>query len=167
MKASAQTNQKIYFANSTNKPQSMAIKNKQEIEANGFLNNINSRAARHLIMTFENATNIQWLIDEKEIVAYFTQDEEKVKICYNKNGYHLSIRKIYPADKLDPLIAQIIKNEVNDDFSIYMVTEVTRGDNKIYEITLQNRLYWCIMQLLQNKEGSLEKLCENMMLTKS
>ena len=142
------------------------IKKHSDVYTTGFINNVKTRVIRHFIKTFNNTTDVRWFIDEEGATAYFICNNEKVKVRYDKNGQHLSTRKTYDENKLDPLIAQWVKLEFGEEFVIYLVTEVIKDDNTIYEITLQNQFYWCIENLVKKKVPGLEKLCENKVFIK-
>jgi hypothetical protein len=157
-KVPAQEKQDIVLAGRHN--HGLTLKEGAGMSTTGFINDVNPKAMRHLMKSFQNAANIEWQIDEEDITADFTQDDERIKVRYDKNGYHLSTRKIYPGNKLEPFIAVMVRKEVDKNFGIYLVIELINGGKKDYEIILQNQQYWCLVRITQSKEGLLEKSAE-------
>jgi hypothetical protein len=163
--ALAQENQSISYANPSHR-HGIVTWQQDETNITGFINNVNPRAARNLLKTYNNANNILWKIDDQEITAYFTKGDVHVKVRYDKDGNRISTKKVYSENKLDRYISFIAKKGLGKDFSIFLVTEINIGDNKIYEITLQNKSNWCVVKILENREV-LDKICENEIFIKS
>src|SRR5204863_7569669 len=65
----------------------------------GYVNYVNSKAARHLFKNFGDANSVQWAIDEQESTAYFTRAGEFIKVRYDNDGRHISTSKTYAANK--------------------------------------------------------------------
>jgi hypothetical protein len=161
----SQTNHDIMPLNSSLQNFDVVILNDNNPYRAGFRNDINVNAIRDFARSFENATDILWRISEKDISVSFSWNNESITSYYDRKGNHLSTRKTYTENQLDPLIADQIKKELGKDFSIYLVTEVIKRDNTIYEISLESCRYWCIVKLIKKKSG-LEKLSENILLLK-
>jgi hypothetical protein len=132
----------------------------------GLRNDVNSRAMRHFIKSFDNATNIAWQITEEGSTVTFSCNDKKVAGYYNKLGDHLYTIKTYGEAQLDPTILKVVKKNVADDFSIYGVNERITTNASLYEIILQNSTYWCKIILTRNKNGSVEKFSENTLFLK-
>jgi hypothetical protein len=132
----------------------------------GFKNDVNSKALRHFIKTFDNATNIRWQITENGSTVTFSCNEQKLTSYYDRLGDHLYTIKTYGEAQLDPVILRVVKKNVAEDFSIYGVNERITSNANLYEIILQNTNYWCKILLSRKKDGSLEKLSENTMFLK-
>ena len=162
----AQENQSVSYANTSHRQHGVVTLYTDATNMTGFINNVNPRAARNLLKTFNDANNIQWKIDDREITAYFAKSNVDTKVRYNKDGNRISIRKVYGENKLDRYISFIAKKGLEKDFSIFLVTELNIGDDKFYEITFQNNLYWCVVRILETKDGLLERLGENEMFAK-
>jgi hypothetical protein len=58
------------------------------------------------------------------------------------------------------------KKEAGKDFPIYLVTEMIRESDTLFEISLQSRTHWCIVKMVRKHKDKLEKLSENIMLLK-
>lgn len=127
----------------------------------GYINYVNSKAERHLLKNFGDANSIHWEIDDLESTAYFTRGEEHVKVRYDKDGHYISTRKTYPGNKLDRYIDFMSKKNLDKDFSISGVTELRMEAGNVYEIILQNKYYWCVVRIAEDRDGFLERMGEN------
>ena len=165
--AIAQENQNISYVNTGNRHHGVVTLYSDETNMTGFINNVNPTAARNLLKTFTDANNILWKIDDQEITAYFKKDDVQVKVRYDKDGHRISTKRVYSENKLDHFISFLTKKELEKDFSIYLVTEISMGDKKFYEITLQNKLYWCVVRIVESKDGTLERTSENEIFAKA
>ena len=101
------------------------------------------------------------MLDEQESTAYFTRGQEYIKVRYDKNGRHISTRKTYAGNKLDRYVAFVAKTNLDKDFVIYGVTEMQTDDGKVYEIILQNKFYWSVVKIAEDREGYLERVGED------
>jgi hypothetical protein len=153
----AQENQDVYVT-ANNRPLYNHEPSKDNVK--GYFNYVNSKAARHLFKNFGNANSVQWVIDERESTAYFSRAGEYIKVRYDKDGRHISTKKTYAANKLDPYVAFLAKKDLDRDFSIYGVTEISTDVGKVYEIILQNKYYWGVVRVTEDSQGYLEKLAE-------
>jgi hypothetical protein len=157
--ALAQDNQDVYVT-ADNRPLHNHFSEQAQGNVKGYVNYVNSKAARHLFKNFTDANSVQWVIDEHENTAYFTRDGEFIKVRYDMNGRHISTRKTYAANKLDRYVAFLAKMDLDKDFSIYGVTEVATDTGKVYEIILQNKYYWGVVKIAEDNMGNLETLAE-------
>ena len=132
----------------------------------GFINNISANIWRDFSVTFKDPTDIRWYVEGKEITGYFNCDSEKIIVCYKKDGYLISTRKAYPGDKLDPLIAGFLSREMEKSFVVYLVTEVNKDDNTIYEISLQDEKSWCFVQIFRNTEREILEIIDKRIIKK-
>ena len=155
----AQENQDVYVAT---KNRSLYSGSSQQAETNvkGYVNYVNSRAARHLFKNFGDAPIVHWVIDD-ESTAYFTRGGEFIKVRYDKDGGYISTRKIYAGNKLDRYVAYLAKKDLDKDFSIYGVTEMSTDNGKIYEVILQNKIYWSVARIAEDNMGYLARVGEN------
>src|SRR5688572_9925464 len=112
------------------------------------------------IRMFNNPADVLWYIDKEEITAYFNYDSESVIVRYKRNGHLISIRKAYQGNKLNSFVADFLNREIKKGFIINMVTELTVGDNTIYEISLQDEKRWCVLQIFQNNELRVLEIIE-------
>src|SRR5678815_968999 len=124
--ALAQENQSISYVNPSHR-HGIVTWQQDETNITGFINNVNPRAARNLLKTYNNANNILWKIDDQEITAYFTKGDVQVKVRYDKDGNRISTKKVYSENKLDHYISFIAKKGLGKDFSIFLVTEINIG----------------------------------------
>jgi len=122
-----------------------------------YINNVNPNAVRYLVNNYEDAENIQWIIDESSITAEFNQGDKKILLTYDKRGVLLSTRKTYPEKSLDPLIAKYAKKTAGKTYSINLVTEIIKSDQTTYEISLENQSNLCIVRIRENKLKGFEK----------
>ena len=157
--AMAQENQQVYVA-VNNRALYSASSEQSQGNVKGYVNYVNSKAARHLFKNFGDANSVQWVIDEQESTAYFTRAGEFIKVRYDKDGRHISTRKTYAANKLDRYVAFLAKKGLERDFSIYGVTEMSTDAGKIYEVILQNKYYWGVVRIAEDNQGYLERLAE-------
>jgi hypothetical protein len=156
--AIAQENQDVYVAAKDRSVFSRSAGQAQD-NVKGYVNYVNSKAARHLFKNFGD-THVQWVIDEQESTAYFTRAGEFIKVRYDKDGHYISTRKNYGANKLDRYVAFLAKKDLDTDFSIYGVTEMSTDAGKVYEVILQNKFYWGVVRIAEDNQGDLEKLAD-------
>ena len=159
----AQENQDVYVATNNR-----ALYNHEQSKDNakGYVNSVNLKAARHLFKNFGDANRVQWVIDEQESTAYFTRAGEFIKVRYDKDGRYISTRKTYAGKKLDPYIACLAKKDLDRDFSIYGVTEMATDVGKVYEIILQNKIYWGVIRIAEDDQGYVERVGETQIFLK-
>jgi len=131
-----------------------------QVNEKGYINYVNSKAARDLFKNFRDATSVKWVIDEQESTAYFTRDGEYIKVRYDRNGNCISTRKTYAGNKLDRYIALVAKEDLDRDFSIYGVTELATEAGTVYEIILQNKFYWGVIKIAEDNQGDLGRVGE-------
>ena len=118
----------------------------------GLINNVSTNVIRSFIDMFGCATEVNLFVNEQEATAYFICDNEAVTVRYKRDGNLISTRKVYEGSKLQPLIADFLSREIEKHFVINLVTELTMGDNTIYEISLQDQSHWCVLQIFRNDE---------------
>lgn len=129
----------------------------------GFKNNISANVYRTFYEMFENTEIVSWRVDAKEVTAFFKRDSESVIARFKKNGYLISIRKVYGIARLDSLVKDFIYREVDKDFSINLVTESTNENHTVYEISLfeKNRFY--IIQVDKKQDGTLSLISKTLL----
>jgi LPS O-antigen subunit length determinant protein (WzzB/FepE family) len=157
--AMAQENQDVYVAAKNRSPYNQISQSQGNVK--GYVNYVNSKVARHLFKNFGDPNNVQWVIDDQESTAYFSRAGEQIKVRYNKDGGFISTKKTYAGNKLDRYIALLAKKDLDRDFTIYWVTEIATDAGKIYEVILQNRIYWSVVRIAEDKQGYREKVGEN------
>ena len=158
--ALAQENQDVYVS-VNNRPLYNHSSEQARGNVKGYVNYVNSKAARHLFKNFGEVASVQWVIDEQESTAYFTRAGEYTKVRYNKDGGYISTRKTYGGNKLDRYVAFLAKKDLDKDFSIYGVTEMSTDDGKVYEVVLQNKIYWSVVRIAEDNLGYLARVGEN------
>jgi hypothetical protein len=154
----AQENQDVFVAANNGPVYNRSSQQPQGVK--GYVNYVNSKAARHLFKNFGDANSVQWVLDERESTAYFTRAGEFIKVRYDKDGRHISTRKTYAGNKLDRYVAFLAKKGLDKDFSIYGVTEMETDAGKIYEVVLHNKIYWSVVRIAEDSEGYLGRLGE-------
>jgi hypothetical protein len=133
----------------------------------GFTNNIKTFIIRDINRKYKNPPNILWFIDEEKVTAYFDYNSMHITEVYFKNGYHILTRKDYEKDKLDTSVLKLINDEVAANYSVYLVTELSRNDYTIYSISLESHEYWCIVQVIKNDDENAFKITDKQILRKN
>jgi hypothetical protein len=131
------------------------------------INNVNPDAVRYLVNTYENAKDIRWIIDGKITTAEFNLGKKKILLTYDELGDLLSTKETYPGEDLDPFIAKFAKQIAGNDYSPSLVTKVIRKERVIYEINLENHVYWRIIRLKGDTISGFEKLHDTGAIKKS
>jgi hypothetical protein len=122
---------------------------------NGYKNNIPPDILRDFEERFEDAEKVNWIVDDKEITAYFICDYEKVVARYKNDGRLISTHRDYSADRLAKNVARLVRKNAKANMQAYLVTEVDGETNSLYQVSLQNESDWCILLILKDKDGFL------------
>ena len=132
----------------------------------GFINNVSATVIRDVKKKFENATSIRWFVNDNTVTGYFDNDNEKITVLYQSNGYCIATWKNYEGNKLDPKVVDVLNGELGTRFTIYLVTELIRDTDTIYTISLQDQEYWCSIQIFKNNDEGLLKITDKQLLRK-
>jgi hypothetical protein len=121
----------------------------------GFINNISANIVRSFQKMFGDPGKVNWFVDDKDITAYFTYHNEKVAVHYHGKGYYLSTRKVYDATDLEPWVYNYIRQEAGKKYIINLVTEAVTNKVITYQISLEDKNTWMVLQLERNNERNL------------
>lgn len=74
------------------------------------LNEVNSRAARHFLNHFPQASEVKWVRDDHYDVACFNSDDSRTRVYYTSDGNYSFCLKYYSDDVLNTgLRSEILK----------------------------------------------------------
>lgn len=131
------------------------------------INNVSPDAVRYFVNTYENAKSIQWIIDEKVTTSEFNLGNKKVLLTFDELGDLISTKETYAGEDLDPFITKFAKQIVGKDYFPSLVTKIIRNERVVYEINLENNLYWRIIRLKGDTIKGFEKLHDTGAIKKS
>jgi len=114
------------------------------------LNEVNSRASRHFLNHFSQATSVRWVRDKNFYIAGFETASTRSRVYYRSNGNFAFCLKNYLADGLNPDLKTAILRKF-PGCQITMVTELTEQDNKAFFVNIKSGAY--IKTLLCNDDG--------------
>lgn len=120
--------------------QSNSIKNSHVL----YLNEVSSKAIRHLNRTYKNVDSVKWskLTDGKGgFAACFATEGIQTMVRYDKQGNFECCFREYFEDKLPREIRHRVKS-LYYDFTICFIKEVTMYGNTVYIITLEDKASW-------------------------
>lgn len=132
----------------------VSVNNKGKYSA-AYTNNIPATIVRDFMGRYLGVSGARWYVDEKEVTAYFEFQLQSITLIYKKDGYLLSTRKIYDSSSLDPAVHTFLANEYLKGFVINLVTEVTREENKFYDISLFSQGKLQMIRLSQRKSDGI------------
>ncbi|MFI5131693.1 MAG: hypothetical protein ACHQFX_16945 [Chitinophagales bacterium] len=115
-------------------------------------NEINTRAVRDFMSQYENVSGERWFKLNDGFIVYFTQNEIKIKIAYNKKGVRLWTHRSYKEDRLPFEIRHLVKSNYYD-FSIYHVNEITINRKIAYFVKMQDKTSWLTVKV---EDGEME-----------
>lgn len=133
------------------------LKKENDTYVSSHINNVNAQAVRNMVTNYENAENVKWTVDESGTTAAFSEGKKKVKLNYDKLGNLVTTRITYAGEYLEPYIAKYAKKIAGKDFAVDQVTEISRGEKIMYEISLKNRFKICIITLIADKQKGIER----------
>lgn len=91
--------------------------------------------------TFKMAKNVTWNEYNNQFEVKFTQNDIRLSVVYDRNGYVVKTIRYYFEESLPILIRSKVSKKYNDA-SIFGVTEVSTQDNVSYNIVLQDDKHW-------------------------
>lgn len=115
-------------------------------------NNINSKALRDFMSSYKNPTDVRWTLLEDGSRVHFYSDGIQTRIFYNNRGGREIMIRYYSEDKLPSPIRHVVKSSYYD-FSIFYVTEVSKGDKIVYLVKIEDKT-WC--KTLMIADGEME-----------
>jgi hypothetical protein len=102
-----------------------------------YLTEINSKAMRSFVSSYPNATDPQWVTYSAGYVVYFTRDGMRCKVYYTRTGEHKCTIQQYSAEYMPLGMRQLVENAFKD-YSVFLVTEVTKRGKTRYEIKIED-----------------------------
>jgi hypothetical protein len=155
--APAQDQEDSFADNNDDFDYGVVLKKENNTYTELYINNVNPHAVQYLVNNYEDAENIQWIIDESGTLAKFNEGEKRILLIYDNDGNIVSTRKSYPGKILDPPIADFVKKTAGKDYSLYLVTEIIKEEQVTYQVSLENKSKWKIMRIVGNKEKGFER----------
>jgi len=102
-----------------------------------YLTEINSKAMRNFIISYPNATDPKWVTYSAGYVVYFMRDCVRGKVYYTRSGEHKCTIQQYSAEYMPLAMRQLVENTFKD-YSVFLVTEVTKRGKTRYEIKIED-----------------------------
>lgn len=130
------------FVKSENVEAETTVENSSYVK--GFVNNIPSPVINDFLTRYPGAENVSWYINDKEVSGYFSQHDEQVSIAYKKDGLFLYERKTYEGSRLNQSARDFLERETGFSFLIKQVTQVTKENEEVYEVSFEDQKRWHI-----------------------
>jgi hypothetical protein len=102
-----------------------------------YLTEINSKAMRSFVSLYSNATEPKWVKYYGGYVVYFLRDGIRYKIYYTRMGDHKCTIRQYSAENMSLEMRQLVETSFKD-YSVFLVTEVTKRNKTRYEIKIED-----------------------------
>jgi len=98
---------------------------------------LNTKALRHFIKSFQQAEDVHWYNVDDGVMAYFVQDGIKTRADYTLKGAWLHTLRSYP-EKLLPKDVRIQVKYAFIDYDITWVNEITTPREIIYMVHIED-----------------------------
>ena len=121
--------------------------------AAAYVNNIPTAVMSSFLEDYDNSTDVSWVVDTRDVTAFFHKDDEDITLTYRNDGTLLCTRRVYEGKLLSRNIRNIVLEEAKKGFTLSYVTEVERGGKVSYEVSLQNETQWLVVRVVQ-EQGS-------------
>jgi hypothetical protein len=122
-----------------------------------YLNNVPSEVLGEFMRNYDGASDIIWIVEGQRLTAYFSYNNEKVILNYNK-GYLESSRKTYDGSFLSRQVGYFLRNEERSGFVPELVTEVTSNGGTVIEVRMARGSEYCVQRISRSQNGNLELL---------
>jgi hypothetical protein len=100
---------------------------------------INTKAELNFTKTYKNATDITWYpLHDRRLMVRFFDNGIQTKIFYNRKGNKEAMVRYYTEDKLPNEVRRPVKATYYD-FNIFMVIEVTIGNQTAYLVKIEDK----------------------------
>jgi hypothetical protein len=117
------------------------------------LNEVNSRAARHFLNHFPQASGVKWVRDDRYYIAFFNSDDSRTRVHYTNDGNFSFCLKYFPEGQLDSEHRSAIL-KIFPGCHIGVVTEFTDDFyNKSLFVHIQDGAYF---KTLRFDDGGIE-----------
>ena len=115
-------------------------------------NEVNTRVVRDFTRRYEGISDAKWFKLKEGFVVYFTQNETRMRVVYDKRGTPLWTIRSYFEDKLPLEIRHIIRSTYYD-FSIYHIDEITMNEKTVYLVKMEDKTSWLTIRVT---DGEME-----------
>ena len=121
-----------------------------------YRNDINIKAVRNFIREYKNVAGAEWQKSGNRFVVQCTMNGYKTKVFYDKKGNYECLARIYAEAQLPRTIRHLVKSNYYD-FNIYQVREISKKDNTIYIVTIEDKTSW---KKIKVENGQMEVMNE-------
>jgi len=111
-----------------------------------YLTEINSKAMRSFVSSYSNATDPKWVKYSGGFVVYFIRDGIRYKVYYTRTGEHKCTIRQYSAEDMALEMRQLVEGAFKD-YSIFLVTEVTKRGKTRYEIKIEDEFSFKLIRI--------------------
>jgi hypothetical protein len=118
---------------------------------------VNTKAERNFINSYKNATDIMWyfLNNGRSMVRFFDNGIQ-TKIFYDKKGNKADMIRYYTEDKLPNDVRHPVKSTYYD-FNIFLVTEVTVGNQTAYLVKIKDKTCTKTIRVMNGEMAVIEE----------
>lgn len=117
---------------------------------------VNTKSVKRFTETYKNATDIKWsLLKYGRLMVHFFNDGIQTRIFYNKNGSQAAMIRYYTEDKLPNEVRHLVKTNYYD-FNIFLVIEVTVGDQIAYLVKIEDKICTKTIRVMNGEMNVME-----------
>ncbi len=121
-----------------------------------YRNDINIKAVRNFLREYKNVAGAEWYRSGNGFVVHCNMNGFKTKVFYDKKGNYECMIRIYAEARLPREVRHLVKSNYYD-FNIYQVREITRKDNTVYIVTIEDKTSW---KKIKVENGQMEVMYE-------
>jgi len=118
---------------------------------------VNTKAEKKITKTYKNATDINWYyLNNSHLMVRFFDNGIQTKIFYNRKGNELAMVRYYTEDKLPNEVRRLVKSTYYD-FNIFLVIEVTVGNQTAYLVKIGDKTSTKTIKLMNGEMDVIEE----------
>ena len=119
---------------------------------------VNTKAEMNFTKTYKNATDILWYpLNDKRLMVRFFDNSIQTKIFYNRKGSQETMVRYYTEDKLPNEVRHVVKTTYYD-FNIFLVIEVTVGNQIAYLVKVDNKTCTKTIRVMNGEMDLVEEM---------
>jgi len=130
--------------------------NKAEDSGFHYFNEINARAVREFMKSYDDVYDVRWYKSDRRYVASFEKDSVITRLYYNNRGDLEVTLRYYSENRLSPEIRRIVRSKYFD-YHIFHVSEAIQNGSITYQIKMQHKTHYRIINITN---GEMEEILE-------
>ena len=127
----------------------------QELFAGPRKNDINLKAVRDFIKSYNNIDNVKWYTDDDGFIAKFHKDGVETKVEYDKAGVRNYVLRSYNESHMSFELRDLVKRQYYD-YNILVVYEIEHSRGITYIIKMMDKTSIKVLQVTDGEMIVLE-----------